>query len=196
MPDRRQILLVGGGGHCRSCIDVIERLGTFRIAGIVERNAETACGDVLGYPVVGSDDELSALRERADAALVTVGQIHDCIPRLTLFRRLRDQGFALPVIVSPYAVVSPHSRLGAGTVVMHGAVVNAGAVVGENCILNTKALVEHDARIGAHCHISTGAIVNGNASVGDRSFVGSHATVVNDVDVEAGAFVRAGRVRV
>ncbi|MBT5400056.1 acetyltransferase, partial [bacterium] len=31
------ILLIGGGGHCKSVIDVIEQEGRFNIAGIVER---------------------------------------------------------------------------------------------------------------------------------------------------------------
>ena len=33
--------------------------------------------------------------------------------------------------------------------------------IGINCIINTKALVEHDAIIGDHCHIATSAIING-----------------------------------
>ena len=31
-----KIILIGGGGHCKSCIDVIEQAGTFQIAGIVD----------------------------------------------------------------------------------------------------------------------------------------------------------------
>ena len=40
---------------------------------------------------------------------------------------------------------------------MHEAIVNCSAEIGENCIINTKALVEHDAKIGSHTHIATGA---------------------------------------
>jgi len=32
---KEKIILIGGGGHCKSCIDVIEQEGRFIIAGIV-----------------------------------------------------------------------------------------------------------------------------------------------------------------
>ena len=32
---KEKIILIGGG-HCKSCIDVIEQAGTFQIAGIVD----------------------------------------------------------------------------------------------------------------------------------------------------------------
>jgi hypothetical protein len=46
----KPILLVGGGGHCHSCIDVIEVEGAFSIQGIVEQSGESPV-QVLGYPV-------------------------------------------------------------------------------------------------------------------------------------------------
>lgn len=33
---KEQIILIGGGGHCKSCIDVIEQEGKYQIAGIVD----------------------------------------------------------------------------------------------------------------------------------------------------------------
>jgi UDP-3-O-[3-hydroxymyristoyl] glucosamine N-acyltransferase len=38
---------------------------------------------------------------------------------------------------------------------------NTGVEIGCNCIINTKALIEHDVIIGNNTHISTGAIING-----------------------------------
>ena len=35
-----KILLIGAGGHARSCIDVIETVGQFRIAGLIEKDEE------------------------------------------------------------------------------------------------------------------------------------------------------------
>ena len=40
----------------------------------------------------------------------------------------------------------------------------------KNCIINSKALVEHDVIIGDHCHIATGAIVNGEVRAGNEIF--------------------------
>jgi sugar O-acyltransferase (sialic acid O-acetyltransferase NeuD family) len=170
------LLLIGAGGHARSCIDVIERTGCYRIVGVVARQEEIG-SELFGYPVIGGDDDLVELRGRADAALVTVGQIASPETRIRLFDLLGQAGYDLPPVVSPTAYVSTHAAIGAGTIVMHGAVVNAGAVIGRNCIINSQALVEHDARVGDHCHVSTHAVVNGDACLGEGTFLGSGACV-------------------
>ena len=56
-----EIVLIGSGGHTRSCIDVIESTGQYKIAGLVEKN-NSDITENLGYPVIGKDDDLSNLR--------------------------------------------------------------------------------------------------------------------------------------
>ena len=34
---------------------------------------------------------------------------------------------------------------------MHHAIVNANTSIGDNCIINSKALIEHDCSISNHC---------------------------------------------
>ena len=54
------ILLIGGGGHCRSCIDVIEAEGKYKIAGIVNQPGGNT-DPFLGYEVLGDDGDLPEL---------------------------------------------------------------------------------------------------------------------------------------
>lgn len=176
------ILLIGAGGHAASCIDVIEQHGGFRVAGLIGMGNEVGTR-VLGYEVLGTDQDLPGLVARFGHALVAIGHIKTAEPRMQAFTRLRQLGCALPSVVSPRACVSPHAALGAGTIVMHGAVVNARASIGNNCILNSQSLVEHDARIGDHCHIATGAIVNGAVSIGAATFVGSQSSIRQEVRI-------------
>ncbi len=180
--------MLGGGGHCRSCIDVIEQQGEFRIAGIVDL-PEHRGQSVLGYPVFADDADLPALLRQYRYFLVTIGQIKRYAPRKQLYEAIRDGGGELPVIVSPLAYVSPHARIGQGTIVMHHALINSCASVGENCIVNTKALVEHDAVVGNHCHISTGALLNGGVIVEDECFVGSGAVVREGIRIGRGSVI-------
>ena len=189
----KPILLVGGGGHCHACVDVIEAEGIFTIQGIVEesdREYET----VLGYPVVGSDSDLARLLESTPAALVSVGQIRSPTTRKMLHDLLVELGADLPVIISPASYVSRHSSIGDATIVMHGAIVNTLASVGRNCIINSQALIEHDAVIGNHCHISTGARVNGAAEVGAGTFIGSGAVLREGVRIGKDCVVGAGAI--
>jgi sugar O-acyltransferase (sialic acid O-acetyltransferase NeuD family) len=187
----RDLILIGAGGHAVSCIDVIEAAGGWRIQGLVGRPEEVGTR-VLGYEVLGGDEDLAALLHDCPHALVAVGQIRSGEPRRRLFELAAGHGAELPAIVSPRAHVSAHAELGAGTVVMHGAVVNAGARVGRNCIINSLALVEHGAEVADHCHISTHAALNSEVRVGAGTFVGSGATVRQGVSIGAGCVIGMG----
>lgn len=185
------ILLVGAGGHALACIDVIEAQGVWCICGLLGTSEEYG-SELCGYPVIGTDEDMETLYEDQASALVCVGQIKSPEPRIKLFKRLRQLGYELPAIIAHTAWVSPHARIGAGTIVMHGAIVNAGAIVGENCIINTMSLVEHGAIVGDHCHIATGALINGDVQVGDGSFIGSGSRIREGVRVGSRCIVGLG----
>jgi sugar O-acyltransferase (sialic acid O-acetyltransferase NeuD family) len=187
----KSVLLVGGGGHCRSCIDVIEAEGELEVAGIVERS-DSSSSVVVNYPTLGTDVDLPRLLEQYPLALITVGQITNAEPRMRLFRTVIELGASAPVVVSPRAYVSRRAYLGDGVIVLHGAVVNTGASVGANCIINSLALVEHDVSVAPHCHVSTGARLNGGVVVGEGSFIGSGAVIMQGVRIGAGSIVGAG----
>ena len=185
------LVLIGAGGHARSCIDVIEQEGKFRIAGLVGVTEEVD-SRVLNYDVIGTDADLDELAARFKYALITIGQIASSEDRIRLFDLSVKAGFALPTIIAPSAYVSPHATIGEGTVIMHGAIINAEAVVGRNCIINSGALIEHKVQIEDHCHVSTGSIVNGNSSVGLGTFIGSGAIVRQGVAIGKNSIVGMG----
>jgi sugar O-acyltransferase (sialic acid O-acetyltransferase NeuD family) len=189
----KDLLLVGGGGHCRSCIEVIEAEGRYRIRGIVKPKTDDA-DQTLGYSLSGTDDDLPILLQETSHALVTVGQIRSPEIRIRLFELLEKLGAKFPVVASPIAYCSKHAVISSGTIIMHGVIVNAGAYIGANCVINTKALIEHDAQIADHCHISTGARINGGVSIGRGSFIGSGAIVKEGVVIGENVVISAGQV--
>lgn len=189
----KDLILIGGGGHCKSLIDVAESVG-YSIIGVLDL-PELVGNDILSTHVVGTDKDIAAYVDKA-VFVIAVGFIKDPSVRISLYNRVKRAGGHLATIVAATAYVSEYASLGEGTVVLHNAFVNAGAKVGDNVILNSFCDIEHDSVIGNHCHISTGAIVNGDCCVGERCFVGSQSVLVNgvvlgnDILVGAGAVVR------
>lgn len=184
------IILIGGGGHCKSVIDVIEQEGQFEIVGIVDK-PEFFGSDILGYSVIGNDSDLGFLIKKCKYALVTVGQIKSPLLRIRLFELAEKSGFILPNIISPRAYVSKYAAVGKGTIIMHDALVNANTQIGENCIINSKALIEHDCSISNHCHISTSATINGGAIVKSGSFIGSGTITKESIIIGKNSFIKA-----
>ncbi len=189
----KSLVLLGGGGHCRSCIEVIETTGLFRIEGIID-NKISKTETCLGYPFIGSDKDLDKIKTMNAMAFVTIGQINSPNKRKNLYEILNGQEIKTPVIKASTSVVSRYSKIQEGSIIMHGAVVNACANIGVNVIINSLALIEHDVQIGDHCHISTGARINGNVEIGDGSFVGSGAIIHQNIKIGRNSVIPAGAV--
>lgn len=187
----QDILLIGGGGHCRSVIDVIEQENKFKIAGIIDQ-PECLGDTVLNYEVIGNDDELPQLSHQYQYALITIGQIQSPKLRIKLFNLAKQAGFLLPVIISPRAYVSQYAHLEEGTIVMHDVLLNTNVKIGKNCIINTKSLIEHDSVIADNCHISTGVIINGGVKIEKNCFVGSNTTTKESITIKESSFIKAG----
>lgn len=185
------IILIGGGGHCKSCIDVIEADGTYQIKGILDLPGKLH-QTLFDYRIIGTDEDIAALAQTHEHFLVTIGQLVNPSARIRIFNQLKQFNRELPIIISPLAHVSQYAKIGEGTIVMHQALINAGAEVGKNCIINTKALIEHDARIEDHCHIATGATVNGEVKIGVGTFVGSQSVIRESVEIGERSVIGAG----
>jgi sugar O-acyltransferase (sialic acid O-acetyltransferase NeuD family) len=183
----KKIILLGGGGHCKSCIDVIENENKYKIIGIIDKKKNF----LLNYKVF-AESYLNNKLIKNNYAIVTVGQIKNYKVRVKLFNRLKYLGFKIPSIISRSAYISKHAVIGQGTIVMHGAIVNAGAIIGNNCIINTNSLIEHDVVIGDHTHISTEATINGGVVIGNKVFVGSRSIIKDNISIGERTIIGAG----
>lgn len=189
--EQKNLILIGGGGHCKSVIDVAESAG-YNILGILD-TLENVGKDVLAYKVIGVDDDISQYVDKAEF-MITVGFIKNPAIRIKLYNKVKEEGGNFATIVASTARVSRYAILGKGTIVMHHAFVNAGAEVGNNVIINTFSNIEHDVIVGDQCHISTGTMVNGDCKIGQNVFVGSRSILANGIDVGNNIIIGAGSV--
>jgi sugar O-acyltransferase (sialic acid O-acetyltransferase NeuD family) len=185
------LILIGGGGHCKSCIDVIETEKKYNIIGILDKT-ENIGNKILGCKVIGSDRDI--LNYIADGCffLITIGHLGNRESRTRLYDFLKVNKAKIATIISPTAYVAKSAIICPGTIVMHGVIVNALAEIEENCIINTRAIIEHDSLVEAHSHISTGAIINGGVKVAQGTFFGSNSVSKQGVETLKDDFIKAG----
>lgn len=189
---KRPLILIGGGGHCKSVIEVAESAG-YEIKGILDMPDEVGKDVLPGHKVIGTDDEIPQYVEECDF-IITVGFIKNPALRIKLYNKVKAAGGRLATIIASTAHVSKYAELGEGTVIMHQAFVNAGAKIGDNCIINTFVNIEHDAEVGNQCHISTGTMVNGECKIGESCFIGSQSVCANCIEIASDIIIGAGSV--
>ena len=185
------LVLIGGGGHCISVIDIIENGNEFNILGILDSNIIE--NNILGYKILGGDDLIPELVNENTYFLITVGQIKSYSIRKKISKILTENNAKLATVISSLAYVSKHASIEEGTVIMNHAVVNAKSKIGKNCIINTMSNIEHGVLIGDFCHISTCAVVNGESVIGYGTFIGSNATISNNISIKENSIISAGK---
>jgi len=181
----KPIYVIGAGGHGAVVAEVAEAAG-LEVAGFID-DVQNKGAEVLRWKVLGGRESIP----RGAAAVVAIG---DNNARAEITAESEREGWDLPVLIHPSAVVSPSAQLGAGTVVVAGAIVNARTVTGRGCILNTSCSVDHDCAIGDFAHISPGTRLAGDVSVGERTLVGVGSCARPGVSIGSGCVVGAGSV--
>ena len=177
---KNKIILIGAGGHAKSCIDIIKNIDDYEIFGLIGKKNQID-STINNYKIVGTDKDLIEFSKNIKLAFISIGQIKSYKVRYDLYLRAKEIGFSFPTIISPLAYVSENVEIGEGTIIMHGAIINSGVKIGRNCIINTGSIIEHETIVEDHCHISTGTILNGNVRVQKKSFVGSRVVVRENI---------------
>jgi sugar O-acyltransferase (sialic acid O-acetyltransferase NeuD family) len=185
---KKELIVIGAGGHAASCIDVIEEEATYKIVGLVDN--DSSLKNLKGYAFMGNDEDLKNLRKNYENAFIAIGQMKSHKKRLNLYKNLKELKYNLPNIISPNSYTSKRSKIGKGTIVMHGCIINSGVNIGENCIINSMSLLEHDVSIGNNCHISTNVKINGNCIIGSNTFIGSGSVIKENTKIKADSYLK------
>lgn len=190
-----KVVGIGAGGHARCVMDVLRGRQDIEIYGLLDSNSALAGQVVDGVPVLGDDSMMSELLEHGICnVFIGVGGISDLSRRRNLYNKAREMGFTVLSCIHSSACISVSAVLGAGITVMAGAIINAGVSIGDNVLVNTGGIVEHDCVVGSHAHIATRATLTGGVSVGELSMIGAGATVRQYIKIGRQAIVAAGAV--
>lgn len=185
----KQLAILGASGHGKVVADIAEELGWSEVLFFddawpgIDRNGHWLIG--------GNTDMLLGLLNSFDGVFVAIGNNKIRAIKLQI---LFEKAARVISLIHPSAVISRHSSIGAGTVVMPNAVVNTDSSLGQGCIINTGVTVDHDCVIGPYVHLSPGVHLSGSVSVGEQSWIGVGSCVRQQIQIGSGALVGAGAV--
>jgi len=190
----KKIILIGAGGHAKSCINLIKSSSKYNIVGLIEEN-KNKNKKILDYRILGSKEQLIYLRKKGVKYCgIAIGQIKSPVLRINFYNFLKRIGFSIPKIISVRSSCSNYSKIDDGTYVFDNTYIGPEALIGRNCIINTGSIIEHDCEVGDNCHISTGAILNGGVTVKKNTFIGSGTYIKHGVVVGENCIIGMGLV--
>ena len=188
------LVLIGGGGHCRSVIGSLRKNEKYASTDVVVVDPKLQIGSMVDdCRVVGTDGDLQILYDQGyKEAFITVGSIKNTEKRRELYNVVVERGFSLPTIIDKSSVISEDIKIETGVYVARGSIINSGCRIGVSAIINTGAIIEHDCSIGAFSHIAVGAVVCGGVEIGDGVLVGANSTIIQGIKIGSGSVIGAG----
>lgn len=190
----KKILLVGGGGHCKSVLDSLIQLNKYSEIGIIDK-VKNIGKDILGVPVIGCDDDLSRLYSNGyKDAFVTVGSTGNPNLRIKLFKKLYNIGFNMPNIIDPTANISQFVEIENGVFIGKSAIINTGCKINRGSIINSGSIVEHDCLIDEFVHIAPGAVLCGEVQVGKNTHIGANCVIRQQLKIGSDSIIGMGSV--
>lgn len=185
----KRLLIVGAGGHGRSVAEAASLGGQYSLVCFAD-DAVSGAYRVSGWPVLGTTADLASYRDRAEVAVVAIGNNS---LREDLHNRLLAADFQLVTILHPRAVVSPKAVIGAGSAIMAGAIVGTEAELGVGTIVNCGAVVDHHCRVEDFGHLGVNAAMAGGSVLGRGAWMQAGSVLGYGVKVAAKVVLEPGQ---
>lgn len=184
----KKIILIGGGGHALSVLEMIEDQSIF--AGYVDLQPN----EYMTIPYLGNDEEVlnkySPSEYEIHHALVYAKDVN------LRLRRLMIQKYAeykVATLKAASSVITNNSMIGDGSGIFHGVVLNKSCI-GYNCIINTGAVIEHNSVLGNNVFVGPNATICGNANIGDNVLIGAGSIIRDGISICKDVVIGMGSV--
>ena len=187
-----QTIILGSGGHGRVVLDILLQSKEHKPVGFLDSNRDLHGRRVDGLPILGDLNQLPELQKQGiRSAVIAIG---DNGVRRAMADILERNDFELVNAIHPSAQLARSVSIGRGVVIAAGALVCAHCQIGDQAILNTGCIVDHESMIGTCAHICPGVRLAGHLTVESGSFIGIGATVIQNVRIGLESVIGAGAV--
>ncbi len=187
-----RVILIGNSITASILYEYLRQDDRYEVCGLAVDDVFAAGGSIAELPCVG----LSQLRETfppgAYRAIIAVGYAELNRVRESLFQRLKALGYGVETYVHRDAKIYTQHPLGEGCIVLPSAILEPHVRLGANTMVWCNATLAHHSTVAEHCWIATGCVIAGQARVMRNSFLGVNSTIVNEVTVEEFNIVGAG----
>lgn len=190
----RPVVILGAGGHAKVLIDTLRQQGA-NILAVTDRNPELWGTFLSAVPIVGDDSFVKQHYAPEIIYLVNgLGSIRAHSIRADLFIQFKQLAYQFTSVIHPSVQLAIDVILGEGVQCLAGSILQAGVWVGDNVIINTGAIVDHDCMIESHAHLAPRVVLSGSVQVGNSAHLGTGSVVIQGIRIEEFATIGAGAV--
>lgn len=192
---RERLVIWGASDQCRVNYPILKQLGC-QIEALIDDTPDKR-SPFEGVPIYVGEQGLDAFLQSSKIGdlgfVVAIGNPFGHV-RTKLHYLMKGKGLTPISFADPTALICNTATYGEGLQVMASAIVHNDVEIGIQCIINTRALVEHDCVLKDGAEIGPGAVLCGRVRVGENSWIGANATVRPRVIIGDNSIIGAGAV--
>ncbi len=188
--DKKQIIVVGGGGHAKCVAAVLLRLPQYEVIGFLDDSKDQT--SLLGMPKLGRINPVEKNLTTKYLAL-GVGHVGKTEVRNAIIGSYEKAGYSFETIIAPTVLSNFVAHIGKGVYIADGVILQPDVVINDYAIISNIACINHDCRVGRNTHICPGVMISGNVTIGEDSLLGTGSSVVHGVSIGSNCIVAAGQ---
>jgi sugar O-acyltransferase (sialic acid O-acetyltransferase NeuD family) len=177
-------------GHANVVYELASADPKFELVGLVDDYPENFDRTVGGLRVLGTGDDLDALRT-GGAQAILLGFGASC-GRIAIVDRASRAGLELPPLIHSSSHICTSAAVGDAIQILALAYIGPNVTLRNGVLINTAAVIEHDVVVEAGSVVGPHATICGRVELGQEVTVGAGATILPDVKVGSRAVLGAG----
>jgi sugar O-acyltransferase, sialic acid O-acetyltransferase NeuD family len=176
-------VILGGGGHCLSIIELIKRIRKFTIFGILDPNYKKI-KEVDGFKVLGDESILDQLKHMGISKLaIGIGSNGKHLNRNKIFKNAKKNGFDFPILIDKSVYIPKNLKISEGSQIFSGSIINSAVNIGKISVINTGSIIEHGVSIGDNVFTGPRVTICGNAKVENDVFIGANSCILPNIKI-------------
>jgi len=155
----------------------------YQVIGLTVDDEFVSQGGIQGLDSIALSQLADVYDPQDCAVIMAMGYDDINRSRESMFHRLKEMEFRIETYVHPDAKVYTQNTLGEGCVILPSAVIEPHVRLGANSMVWANTTLAHHSWVAENCWVASGAIISGQAEVRRNAFIGVNATIVNKVVV-------------
>mgnify|MGYP003131393308 FL=1 len=176
----KKVILAGNATTADILNSYLAHDDRYEVIGLAVDDDYVERGSVTGFESSITLSKLKDTHSPRDCVIIMAMGYDDLNKtRQSMFQRLKKTGYSIETYVHPDANIYSDHPLGEGCVILPSAVIEPHVRRGANTMIWSNTTLAHHCSVAENCWIASGAVISGKAHIKDNCFIGVNATIVN-----------------
>jgi len=189
------LLIWGASDQCRINFFILKQLG-YKVVALIDDTINKV-SPIEDIPIIYNKEGLNFFLKKQNTNnygfVLAIGNPYGHIRR-KLNCYLKNLGLIPISFADPTALICESASFGEGVQIIPASVIHNNVIIGNQCIINTRSLIEHDCVLNDGVEVGPGAVLCGRVIVGENAWVGANATINPRIKIGKNSIVGSGAV--